>query len=530
MTQEEQIPLPFCTGASLPIICSHYAASESSDVAERILSSSVNYNPTFISEGKHIDLIMKLRGTPLLFSATRLWVMPLEYKSVVPRRLDNNILFYEKNETGGLNVYESYCVKNDEQGAITNMLFHLSVTGENKPEPKLNVKILDQRSNMNGAILKNSFKDHRKNVVYTYNKNGNIIKTEGMYIDILDILQDKLNFVTESMLLGKVKWGKRLKNGTWTGIIGMLIEGKLDLQVGSTASYEKYQVLDFCWKFDESKISLMSAKSTAPKLDIWAYMTIFPISAWVIGFPLILVAGLCFSLSSQEPIPKGLTLTGRLLLQMGYDVQTKGIASKSILLIAAVSLNLIFIYFCSDLTSKMTSEPSTLNIRSFQDIERKGFRLITRKGSSNRLLRTAPQGTAMRRMYDDGNYLAIDEEEMMSFVMNNPKTVVLGFESGWPNLVVLDITENLATAKSLAFKKDSELTKIFNNNLLKMQEFGLINRIKKKWYGDHNQVFEMSEPLILTFDNLFFPFGCLALGILFTILITAAEIIVKKFL
>ena len=231
MTHEEQIPLPFCSGMSLPIICYHYAPSESSDVAERIKSSSVNYNPTFISNGNHIDLIMKLRGSPLLFSGTHLWVIPFEYKSVVPRRLDNNILFYEKNATGGFNIYESYCVKNDEQGAVTNMLFHMGDTGENKPQSKLNINILDQRSSMNGAILKNSFKNHKRNVIYIYDKNGNIIKPEGMYIDIMDILQDKLNCVFESKLWKKSNYGKRLDNGTWTGIIGMLTEDKLDVSL-----------------------------------------------------------------------------------------------------------------------------------------------------------------------------------------------------------------------------------------------------------------------------------------------------------
>ena len=146
------------------------------------------------------------------------------------------------------------------------------------------------------------------------------------------------------------------------------------------------------------------------------------------------------------------------------------------------------------------------------------------------LLRTAPKGTAMQRIYENGNYLAMDDKDIMSFVMDNPKTVVWAFENRWPNLVVLDITENTATDKSLAFNKDSEFTKIFNNNLLKMQESGLINRIKKKWYGDYDKVFGMSEPLVLTFDNLFFPFGCLALGIIFTFLIITAEVIGWKFL
>ena len=532
MTQEEQIPLCFCTGKSLPIICSQYPTSDSNNVANLLQSSSVEYNPIFISDGKHNDLIMKLRKSPLLFSWTRLWVMPLEYKSMVPRRLDNNILFYEKNASSGYTVYESYTVKNDEQAAMTNMLFDLNEDEGNKAGLNHHVNTIERRLNMNGAILKNFRKPYGKRIIFTRDEDGTIVKTEGMYKDIVDDIQDMMNCVILSVeQKGFFKMGQKLCNGTWTGPMGKLKEGDFDLKEGLMTSEFRRKHLDFTWKFDEVRISLQCSSPTVPKLDIWAYLMIFPMTAWVIGFALMVVATLWFSLSANEPITKSFTLIGRLFLQMGYDVQAKGVASKSFFLVAAMCLNLIFIYFCSDLTGKMTSDPKTLNIRSFKDVESQGYELLIQKGdgsSATRLLRTAPEGKAMRRMFDNGNFLALDKEEIMSIDLSkNPKTLLWAFEGrhGKLGLSVIDITENAAIDKSFAMKKGSELTKIFNNNILKMQERGLINRSEKKWYGDRAQIFEMTEPIVLAFDNLIFPFGCLAVGILIAIPITVAEVI-----
>ena len=62
-----------------------------------------------------------------------------------------------------------------------------------------------------------------------------------------------------------------------------------------------------------------------------------------------------------------------------------------------------------------------------------------------------------------------------------------------------------------------------------MQESGLINRITNKWTGRRDLIYGLSEPLVLTFNNLFFPFGGLALGILIAIPITLVEMIVGKY-
>ena len=65
----------------------------------------------------------------------------------------------------------------------------------------------------------------------------------------------------------------------------------------------------------------------------------------------------------------------RLFLQLGSDLSMRGHAARAVLLASAIGLNLIFIYYTTDLTAKMTCAPSMLDIRSFQDIMDLGYKV-----------------------------------------------------------------------------------------------------------------------------------------------------------
>ena len=80
------------------------------------------------------------------------------------------------------------------------------------------------------------------------------------------------------------------------------------------------------------------------------------------------IFGALFALASKESLAQGLTLEVRLLLQLGYDLPARGLASKVLLLTSALSLLVIFIYFDSDLTATMTSKPPKLDVESFDDV------------------------------------------------------------------------------------------------------------------------------------------------------------------
>ena len=76
MTNEEQIPSQFCSGAYFPIICQHYDAGESNEMADQLQSETMKYNPIFISEGNHINLMRKVRENQLLFTWSHVWIIP----------------------------------------------------------------------------------------------------------------------------------------------------------------------------------------------------------------------------------------------------------------------------------------------------------------------------------------------------------------------------------------------------------------------------------------------------------------------
>ena len=94
----------------------------------------------------------------------------------------------------------------------------------------------------------------------------------------------------------------------------------------------------------------------------------FPLGAWVVGAAFLLVAGVMFAAASGQSIPQGMTLMARLFLQMGYEIPARRAASRSVLLLSALTLLLIYIYWESDLTATMTSKPPKLSIGSFEDV------------------------------------------------------------------------------------------------------------------------------------------------------------------
>ena len=63
-----------------------------------------------------------------------------------------------------------------------------------------------------------------------------------------------------------------------------------------------------------------------------------------------------FALSSEHSVKQGIALSIRLLLQLGYDLSLSRNSSKALVLVAALCMNLFFIYFSADLTATMTSQ------------------------------------------------------------------------------------------------------------------------------------------------------------------------------
>ena len=69
---------------------------------------------------------------------------------------------------------------------------------------------------------------------------------KGYCVDLLMELASKMNFEYEIIPAAKNQYGYKMPNGSWTGLVGDLISGEIDISVATlTMTTEREEVIDF---------------------------------------------------------------------------------------------------------------------------------------------------------------------------------------------------------------------------------------------------------------------------------------------
>ena len=224
----------------------------------------------------------------------------------------------------------------------------------------------------------------------------------------------------------------------------------------------------------------------------------------------------------------------RLGLQMSYEILTPNKTTKALLLVSAMCLNVVFIYFSCDLTTRMTVEPPKLNIRSFEDVIKNGYKVITEDEEWEELAE-APSGSAMKEVATNHIiHLFHDEEEdeaLEGFFdgQYGDRVLLYGVHDPYSDdefekqLIGLDIEEATTKYASIALQKDSEFKEIFNYHIMKLFEMGVVDRLRRKYLFRHDEDYGLLDAVSLGYENLFFPFGIMAMGVVIAGLSMAGE-------
>ncbi|KAJ8871610.1 hypothetical protein PR048_027937 [Dryococelus australis] len=105
---------------------------------------------------------------------------------------------------------------------------------------------------------------------------------DGIEIQILNSISDQLNFsvIFNPIPPNNIRWGQQLRNGTWTGILGNVINGKADIAfAGMMLNTERLLFLKNTYPFFKDTISW--AVPIAKPLPHWkSLIKIFPASIW----------------------------------------------------------------------------------------------------------------------------------------------------------------------------------------------------------------------------------------------------------
>ena len=121
------------------------------------------------------------------------------------------------------------------------------------------------------------------------------------------------------------------------------------------------------------------------------------------GFTVINASGLNYLHDDQSHefnIIHGIGLSLMFLRQIYYHINTDIISSRILFLVSGVATYLIYTHYTAYLTARTTSGVHQGEIKSFDDVLRGGFRVITlESGSSREFLKTSKPGTAMHEVY-----------------------------------------------------------------------------------------------------------------------------------
>ena len=234
VTEDETIPPRFCSGYSLAAVCLQYAPHEARKIANHLQESrnEERINPVFLSNGDHLNLIQELKNIDSkIFSGSVGWILPGEFQPNVPLRLDTRILFYNKTSGGGYTLWESYRIKTGP--AISEDLIEWS------PQPGGEVRFLtehlnpwERRGNLNGVVLTNGVLEWPRLFIANVDDSdggGAITGGTGYFPDVLSALKTRLNFSVRVDSPVDGNWGTLSENGTWNGLVAMLVNGEIDM-------------------------------------------------------------------------------------------------------------------------------------------------------------------------------------------------------------------------------------------------------------------------------------------------------------
>ena len=109
-------------------------------------------------------------------------------------------------------------------------------------------------------------------------------KLKGYCVEMIEEMAKRMNFDYEIILPSdnSEDYGQRQPDGSWSGVIGDLVKGEIDIAVaGMTMTSEREEVVDFVAPyFDQSGISIIIREPVRPR-SLFKFMEVLRVEVWM---------------------------------------------------------------------------------------------------------------------------------------------------------------------------------------------------------------------------------------------------------
>ena len=247
-------------------------------------------------------------------------------------------------------------------------------------------------------------------------------------------------------------------------MIKMLLSDEADLATASLSrTWERDSAVTFGITIMEAEYILIAPQKKTFAINIWVYMEILTRNTWALCGVMIIMFAIAFTIinasgtndlyqrddSEGFSIINGIGVAVMFILQQTYTICLKSASSRILFVTGAFGSYLIFAYYSADLTAMMTLGPQPLSVKSFSDVIKHDYNVITFEATSwHGLLKTALPGTAMSQVFRDkmeGNPNHVIEwvkaDEAADILSSRKKTLLFAsifYALGSDNLMALD--------------------------------------------------------------------------------------------
>ena len=515
-------------------------ASETAEHMARLHLHRKQDGVIFVGSDRSKNMVGHMnRLTPTIWTSNCPVFMPHDYSDIINLRLDTNILFYKVLEAQKYKLVDIFAVKDGSPislnvGIWTNGSGITFQSRRNKWE---------RRTDLKGTTLINSLDSYGLEAQLIKNDTGHIVDSTGFF-------QEKLFFITEGLNM-KIKTKElpnepftMMENGSWTGAIGVLQRKEADVvSVSIGVLYERFPAMDYPIPTAFDSATLIAASPNGTSMNMWVYVEVFRPREWIIFFILLLILVMFMTIHSRSPdvtnaLMNAMGTAYLFLIQLGSHSNINGLRPRFLTLTTSMLTFVMFVYYSTDITSKMTSGQSDIPIWSFEDVIHYDYKVIVSSAYHKGLLALAEKGTPKYSVYETyiENDRIRDHEEALTEIISNPKTLMYSDDVamiGYPqahNVIALKMDDSAYSWGAFGLQKDSEFLEVFNYYLLREFENGIKDRLYRKYYSDMyvNKQFGMREPQPLGYENVIFTFVCLAIGMTLSMVIAIIEYIAMK--
>ncbi|XP_025833214.1 glutamate receptor ionotropic, kainate 2-like [Agrilus planipennis] len=349
---------------------------------------------------------------------------------------------------------------------------------------------------------------------------GNVV-LEGFCYDLMWAIANYLNFSIKFELTEDNKYGNYdPATKSWNGIIGDILEHKAHLGICDlTITTGRRQAVDFSLPFMNLGISILYKKNPQEESKIFAFMEPFSLEVWLYTATFYLcvtiILFLVLRLSPEEwenphlcdenpeeleniwEMKNCMWLTMGFIMAQGCDLLPKGISTRMALSMWGFFSLIVTSSYTANLAAFLTKQQQGPNIEDVESLAKSKVKYGVVDGGSTQVFFRTSNFSLYKRMWTqmqqfkpsvfekdnaDGVKRVLNSKEgMYAFFMENTG-IEYEVERNCSLRAVGDTLDN--KGYGIAMPLGAPYRYLINRAILKLQEDGVLDKLKKKWWKE----------------------------------------------